>query len=180
MNEVICYGSCALDVFVDTDAELINIKTPGKEEELVAYPLGSKILVKHLSFELGGSGANAAVSFARLGLSTAFLGMIGKDETGEHISKKFKGEGVLFVGETHGISGYSVVLDSQAEDRTILVYKGCNDHFSSQFLPKKIDAKWVYCSTMLAESWESMKVLVKRAHDQGVNVALSASAYLAT
>jgi ribokinase len=74
MYDVITVGSATVDVFVKTEAELIEITKKGSEEELIAYPTGSKILIQQLDFKIGGGGTNTAVAFARLGLKTAYLG----------------------------------------------------------------------------------------------------------
>ena len=90
MYDVITVGSNTLDVFAKTDSELIEIKTKNFTEELLAYPLGSKILIKELDFMIGGGGTNTAVAFSRLGLKTGYLGKIGKDENGLKIFNNMK------------------------------------------------------------------------------------------
>ena len=51
----------------------------------IAYPVGSKILIKDLRFDIGGGGTNTAVSFARLGLNTGYIGSVGRDQPGKEI-----------------------------------------------------------------------------------------------
>ena len=50
MYDVITVGSSTIDVFADVESEEIKIKTKDGEEELIAYPAGSKILIKELNF----------------------------------------------------------------------------------------------------------------------------------
>ena len=78
MYDVITVGSSTIDVFADVESEEIKIKTKDGEEELIAYPAGSKILIKELNFLTGGGGTNTAVAFSRLGLNVAYLVKWGK------------------------------------------------------------------------------------------------------
>lgn len=153
--DVVTIGSATVDNFADTEAELIRIETPHSKEQLIAYPLGSKILIKHLDVTTGGGGTNTAVSFARLGLHTAFLGKIGNDVNGDYIIRSLKNEGVDFIGAREGKSGYSVILDSFVEDRTILAFKGANNDLRYDEVPT-LDVAWIYISSMLGESWNTV------------------------
>ena len=47
--DIVAIGSATVDQFADTDSELIRIDTPTTKEKLIAFPLGSKILVKELT-----------------------------------------------------------------------------------------------------------------------------------
>ena len=68
MYDIITVGSSTIDVFAQTKfSELIKIMEKKKETDLIAYPIGSKILIKKLEFTTGGGATNTAVAFARLG-----------------------------------------------------------------------------------------------------------------
>ena len=54
MLDVITMGSNIVDAFANTDAELIEIRSKSGEEELIAYPMGSKILINELHYDIGG------------------------------------------------------------------------------------------------------------------------------
>ena len=131
MFDVICVGSSTVDVFAKTKySELIKIMDNNKkEEELLAYPVGGKILVDELDFTTGGGGTNVAVSFSKMGLKSAYLGCMGKGGNSEIVLealKKFKVNTSLVVRK-EGDTGYSIILDSIEHDRTILAYKGLNN-----------------------------------------------------
>ena len=53
MFDVISVGSAAVDVFADTESELIKIKSAESEEDLICYPVGSKLIVKDVIFKTG-------------------------------------------------------------------------------------------------------------------------------
>ena len=95
MYDIITVGSATVDVFANTKySELIKIKTTEKEIDLLAYPSGSKILIKELKFTTGGGGTNTAVALSKLGHKVGFLGKLGCDENADFILKKLKEGGV--------------------------------------------------------------------------------------
>lgn len=153
--EIVTIGSGTVDYFADTDSELISIDTRTSHEKLIAFPLGSKILINELNTTTGGGGTNTAVSFARLGFRTAWLGKLGEDAIGDFVLEKMAAENVSFVGRREGKSGISFVLNSIGEDRTILTFKGSNNHLHVSDLPV-VTTPWVYVSSMLEESWNTV------------------------
>ncbi|MFH1133053.1 MAG: carbohydrate kinase family protein [Nanoarchaeota archaeon] len=181
MYDVITVGSSTIDVFAHTNADLITIRTEGGSEQLIAYPSGTKIVVKELKFMVGGGGTNTAVAFSRLGLKTAWLSKLGKDENGERIINEMKKEKVDFIGpRVDGQSGYSVVLDSVAHDRTILTYKGVNDDLTPAEVPlSKMKAKWFYFSSMTGKSFDALAAIAAHAHQKNIPIAFNPSSYLA-
>lgn len=186
--DVITVGSNTLDVFVTTDAELVKVsihenqKKHGRlsKEECLVYPLGAKILINELSFEIGGGGTNTAVSFSRLGLSTGYLGKIGHDNSGMQVFNLLHKEKVDFLGNFGKQTGYSVILDSKVKDRTILTFKGCNDDFRySQIDKNLLKTKWFYFCSMTNSSYEVLEKLSGYAQKKGIKIAFNPSRYLA-
>jgi len=98
MYDVITVGSATVDVFANTNAELITIKNEERTEHLIAYETGAKILINDLEFQIGGGGTNTAVSFSRLGLKTAFLGKIGRGSNAQSVINLLEHENVKFIG----------------------------------------------------------------------------------
>ena len=177
--DVITIGSGTLDVFVDTDSEILKKK--GSNEELMAYPLGSKLLIEKLNFEVGGGGTNTAVSFARFGLKTGWLGSIGKCENSKNILEILHKEGIDFLGRIgDGVVGYSVILDSRGHDRTILTFKGENNNLDIKDINlNSLKTKWFYFCSMVGKSFDTQKKLAKYAHDNKIRLAFNPSSYQA-
>lgn len=176
MYDVITIGSATVDVFAHTSNQLVKFITPSHEQNLIAYPSGSKILVSELDFLIGGGGTNTAVSFSRLGLHTAFAGKIGDDENGYRILHALDTDGVDFVGSKQGQSGYSIVLDSIEHDRTILTYKGANNNLREDELTTAT-SKWLYISSMMDISFQSTIKLAQKLHEKGTKIAFNPSNY---
>jgi len=109
MYDVITVGSSTLDVFAKANfSEIIKIKEPKGETELLAFPSGSKILIDDINFTIGGGGTNTAVALSRLGNKVAYLGKIGDDIVGSAIEKELNKEKINQICiHTKGKSGYS-------------------------------------------------------------------------
>jgi len=182
MFDVITCGSGTVDVFAESESELITLRTSQHTENLIAFPVGEKLLVKKLNFSVGGGGTNTAVAFARQKYKTGWVGCLGDGTNGDLIKKTLKKEQVTFVGHItkRFESGYSFIMNALNHDRTILVHKGANNDltFSKLSLPK-LRAKCFYFSSMVGKSYASQKKLAAYAKKQGALVVFNPSSYQA-
>ena len=169
--DIVTFGSAVVDMFMFTDAPEINHK--------VVYPVGSKVLAKDFKLDIGGGGTNTATAFARLGLKTGFIGVIGDDRNSEAILDLLKKEKIAFLGqiEKNSTSGCSVILDSREHNRTILTYKGINNKLKYGKI-KKFSTGWLYYSSLLGKSLEAQIRLAKAMKKKGVKMAFNPSEYL--
>ena len=164
--DVITFGSATIDVFMDTQAQ--------EKKKKIEYPVGTKILVNKINFEIGGSGMNTAVSFRKFGFKTGFIGKVGNDTNGKIIIDYLKKNDIKFLGAIgNQITGYSIVLDSIKHNRTILFYRGENRSlkFSELRNIKNIKTKWFYMSSMIGESFKTQKKLAKLLKNRGALIA---------
>jgi ribokinase len=184
MFDVICFGSSTVDVFAKTKySELIKIMDNNKKtENLLAYPVGGKLLIEELDFTTGGGGTNVGVSFSLLGLKSAYLGCMGKEANSEIILSALKKYNVdtNLVVRKKGQTGYSIILDSIEHDRTILAYKGLNNEITFNDIDKKkLKTKWFYFSAMLGKAFKTQEKLAKFAEKNKIKIAFNPSSYLA-
>ncbi len=72
----------------------------------------------------GGSAANAAVNYRRLGASASFIGIIGGDEAGRHVRMSLESEGVDvgFAIESDDPSSFTDVAHDESGNRKFLAY----------------------------------------------------------
>lgn len=174
--DVVTFGSAVIDSFVYTDVS--------KKGEFLHYPVGAKILIENLRFDVGGGGTNTAVAFSRFGLKTGCVCGVGDDNNGKDILDLLKKEKIAFLGcvkkskvkNNSTMTGYSVILDSKDKDRTILTFKGVNDNIGlNEVLSFK--TKWVYYSSLLGKSFKSQEKLAMRLAKGGVKIAFNPSLY---
>lgn len=175
--DIVTFGSAVVDIFLDTDVA----EQKGDSGKIMAYPVGSKILLNNLRIDIGGGGTNSAVAFSRLGFKTGYIGKVGNDNYGKEILEMLKKENVKFLGKVQrkSKSGYSIILDSRQHNRTILTYKGVNNDIKlSDISLRKINTKWFYLSSLLGESFETQKKIAEEFQKQGTKIAFNPSEYL--
>lgn len=172
MYDIITVGSATRDIFVWTATKT--------RKRMFCYPVGTKILVNSIDFHTGGGGTNAAVSLARKGLKTGWVGMLGRDDNGRYISNLLKFEKVDFLGNFgNEMTGVSIILDSRTKrDRTILAYKGINNSLKNIDY-KKLRTKWLYFCSMEGQSFKTLEKLAGYAKGKKIKVMFNPSSYLA-
>jgi ribokinase len=171
--DIVCFGSAVVDTFVNTDI--------GEKNNFFSYPVGSKILINDLKFDIGGGGTNTAVAFSRLGFRTGCICNVGVDENGKNILNLLKKENVSFIGkiDNSGMTGYSVILDSKGGERTILTYKGVNNDINlHEIQVNNLETKWLYYSALLGKSFSTQKKLADLMHKKGTKLAFNPSSYI--
>jgi ribokinase len=148
--DVLAVGDIVTDVFIKLIDDEAHTYVDDKGVKTLAMQFGTKLPFDHTEIlEAVGNAANAAVSFARLGLSTAFETNVGGDQTGRNMIATLNKEGIdhRFVhinpdrlSNTHYVLWYK-------EERTILIkheeYKYHWPHFRPDEIPK-----WVYFSSI--------------------------------
>lgn len=149
--DLIAIGDTVVDVFIKLDVGHIQETATGAE---LCLPYGSKIpYTSAVPIPAVGNSANAAVSASRLGLSTALITFLGKDEHGEECLTRLKEEKVSeeFITQEDGKpTNYHYVL-WHGDDRTILIKH--SDFFEK--LPENlIPPKWIYLSSLGAHTEE--------------------------
>ncbi len=176
MLDVITIGSCTVDVFVEPEQKRF---TKHLNHEDIQFCIGSKYLINNLFFSTGGGGTNTAVSFSRLGLKTGWIGVLAKDHNSHLVEHELKKEKVKILGPIkEGNIGYSVIISKLKGDRTILTHKGINDKLFLKDIPK-FNTKWFYISSMMGESFNTIKKIVQRAKKKKIHWAFNPSTYLA-
>jgi sugar/nucleoside kinase (ribokinase family) len=173
--DVISIGSGTVDVFVRPKTTEIASHNGHMD---VCYHIGEKVLIDELVLDTGGGGTNTSVAFARLGLKAGWLGVLGDDPNASVVRDALKKEGVEILGPTiAGMTAYSVIMVGLRKDRSILTYKGVADKLRT--IPH-LSTKWLYCSSMMGESFNTLVRIIKSAKKKGIKYAFNPSMYLAS
>lgn len=173
MFDIITIGSATRDTFMSAE-EFKKIKDPSfKTGEGLCLPLGSKIEIEKIVFTTGGGGTNAAVTFARQGLNTACISVIGQDLNGQDILDSLNKEGIntdFFQKHDDDATAYSVILVDKGGERTILSYKGEGQHFDASKVPfEKLESKWLMIGS-LGGHYDLLEKSVSWAKEKGVKI----------
>ena len=184
MYDIISIGSATRDVFFSA-SELKKFKLDEfPTGEAVCLGFGSKNEMKKIVLTSGGGGTNAAVTFARQGLKTAAIGVVGRDLNGEEILKELAGEGIdvqYFQKHNDDYTAYSVVLVHADGERTILSYKGEGQHFDAARIPfdrfdkltaSKFEARWLFLDS-LGGHYDVLEKAVNWAANYKVKLAIN-------
>ncbi|CAN5420183.1 carbohydrate kinase family protein [soil metagenome] len=156
--DVITIGGAMEDLFFEVD-DFIMLEDPKLHQgkKLLAFEYGCKIGVPSMENFLGGGANNAAISFSRLGLRTAFMGAIGDDDRGKRIiSNLIKNDvSTSFLTIKKNIqTGVSFILVGPGNEHVAFTYRGANGafKFSSKDKNRLNESRWLYV-TSLSAGW---------------------------
>ena len=143
MYDIISIGEALHDIFIQVPTSLLcPAGKPTCEEPFLCMRYGTKMDIEKIYFDVGGSACNGAVAFARLGLKSAYMGMIGKDNYGREIYERLVKERVgkdLLLQKKEFKTGFAFIINGPTGDRTIFIYRGKGDYKKLDF--KKIIGK---------------------------------------
>lgn len=172
-TRIVAIGAAVQDVFLSHSDEFKPVSDKAVHEQFMRLELGAKADVNNIDFSTGGGATNAAVTFARQGLESVFMGTIGHDPAGQAVLDDLDNEGVdtRFVSYSHRYNtGYSVLLLAPNGERTILTYRGASTHYDAKnFDLSEADAQWLYVSSM-AGSMEVLDKIFNQAKRRGMKV----------
>jgi ribokinase len=150
-NDIICIGNATIDVFLTIDENNPHVKLDSKTKEL-RFGHGEKIEIQKMDTAIGGNATNVSVGISRLGLKSALIAEIGKDEFSQKILNALNREKVNleFVKQTENEGSSLTVGLNFKKDRTLFVEHVEREH---NFEFKENQAKAIYL-TSLGEDWE--------------------------
>lgn len=144
---------------------------------------GGEEHARDLSISPGGSAANVAVAFRRLGGESWFYGSVGDDVFGNWLIGLLKDVGVNteFVSRRDRTTGTMVILSTE-RDRTIIGFRGANEMLvypREEMWDRGFDAVFVSGYSFLGENLSRILKLLESASERGVKVYVDASGVFA-
>jgi ribokinase len=152
----------------------INMDVVTKCEEYPGY--GDTTFADSVDMLPGGKGSNQAVSAARLGKKTCFIGAVGKDSAGDQLINNFRDKNVdvthLIRKEKVGTGTFIAIIDQSGEN-TMIGSKGANDALTTQDIEKAFEAiKAKILLIQMETSTESILTAMEIAKQKGMFVIL--------
>ena len=166
MARLVSLGSALQDIYL-VDGDDFIAKPDGKQAIFGKLIVGSKVDIDAISYEVGGGGTNAAVSFARHGHKATFIGNIGDDIAGQAVMDCLKKEGInrRYVSTVKSSTGCSIILlDRRSGERTILTHRGASAKFANldPNVLSRIRPSWLYV-TSLKGDLKTLEKFIKKA-----------------
>ena len=150
--DVITIGSATRDTLVKSGAFKAIESADFATGKALAVELGSKVAVDEVFYGTGGAATNTATTFARQGFTTAVIARVGDDVLGRAIADEMEREGAgteWLLKDTQKPTGYSVILEHESGERTILAYRGANENLRAADIPwGDIPCAWMYLSSL--------------------------------
>jgi len=175
MYDIITFGSATQDVFMSSREMRVVEDEKFVTKKGLCVPLGSKMFMDDIFFAMGGCGTNAAVTFSRQGLKTTYLGLIGKDCSGQMVKDELTNQGVsldLLKETNKWPTAYSVILSLPEVGRSILKKTGACHYIIEGDIPlDKVKTKWVYLGSLSGESYKIVEPIVNFAKESNIKVA---------
>lgn len=172
MPRMLSIGGAVQDVFLSHSPEFKAV-VENPHESFMKLELGNKADVNKIDFSTGGGATNAAVTFARQGLESSMMGVVGDDPAAQAVLAELDRE---HVDTTHVRTsakyntGYSVILLAPTGERTILTYRGASTHYTmGDIATDNFDADWIYMSSMSGQL-EIVDEILTTAREKGIKV----------
>jgi sugar/nucleoside kinase (ribokinase family) len=186
MKNILGIGNALVDViyFLENDILLEAFSLPKGSMQLVDVEKASQIekaagsLNKFMAS--GGSAANTIHGLSRLGVGTAFIGTVGKDEFGDFFRDDMASGGItpmLTIG-TIG-TGRAITLVSSDGERTFGTYLGAAIELSADRLNASLFKNYdhLHLEGYLVPNQELVETALKLAKGSGMTVSLDLASY---
>jgi len=158
MYDIISIGGGTFDLFVKAhDSQIMQMKNQESSTASLLLPYGGKQKIAEVHETLGGGAHNTSVASARMGLKTAYCGLIGNDLWGKKILANLEAENVskeLLSTTEDEKTSFSVILNSFEGERTVLNYLGANHLFTEEYFPlaKIMQTQWIFLNHLSGEA----------------------------
>jgi ribokinase len=173
---VLAIGKASQDVFLTSSKDFQPYMHKGVQYE--ELPLGKKLHVDDIFFSSGGNATNASVTFARQGLNSKYMWVLGTDASSQAILASLDEDDV----DTSDVqqdgeykASYSTILLAPTGERTVLNYMGTPiEKYTRQFNLDAIKkADWLYLSSI--NDMELLEKIVTIATESGVKMMMNPS-----
>jgi sugar/nucleoside kinase (ribokinase family) len=186
MAKVIGIGSALVDLLIKLDDDHLL--------EVLKLPKGSMILVDEMTKNLiatkaelldkemvsGGSAANTIHGLAKLGIETAFLGIVGDDETGDFFFADLE-KSKIFPKLKRSVtaSGIASTLVSKDGERTFGTFLGASVELSGDHIHEDDFAGFdiLHVEGYIVYNHDLLKSVLKKAKDSGLQISLDLASY---
>jgi sugar/nucleoside kinase (ribokinase family) len=186
MIKVLGIGNALVDViyFMEHDGLLSTFGLPKGSMQLVDADQAERVESAAVSFKKhrtsGGSAANTLHGLAKLGMETAFIGTVGRDDLGEFFSKDLQDARInplLSPGTT--ATGRAISLVSPGGERTFATYLGAALEITSDQVRNSFSRDYghLHLEGYLVTDQDLVETALELALRSGMSVSLDLASY---
>lgn len=159
--DVVTIGGAARDItFYTKEGKLVAQMKDPLRQKLLGFEYGAKINIEKSFCTFGGGAANAAVALARLGLKTAAIARVGKDEDGRAVIAnlvKNKIDTKFIQIDPILKTGFSFIVTFGPEvEHTAFLFRGANNNLKLASRDLKFKTNWFYVASLSGEGWRGV------------------------
>ena len=163
--DVVTIGGAARDItFYTKEGKLVAQMKDPLRQKLLGFEYGAKINIEKSFCTFGGGAANAAVALARLGLKTAAIARVGKDEDGRAVLAnlvKNKIDAKFIQIDPALKTGFSFIVTFGPEvEHTAFLFRGANNNLKLSSRDLKFKTDWFYVASLSGEGWRGVMDVV--------------------
>lgn len=186
MKKIIGIGNALTDILIqiNDDTFLQAHHLPKGSMQLIDLNLAQQLEkeMSHFSktYVSGGSAANTLTGLAKMGIPSAFVGIVGQDEVGRNFQADMEKNGVkpiLFKGE--GMSGFCTSFISADGERTMATYLGIAAAITAEDITEDLFKGYdiLHIEGYLLQNHDLIKQAVETAKKMGLEVSLDMASY---
>jgi len=159
--DVVTIGGAARDITFHTkEGKLVAQMKDPLRQKLLGFEYGAKINIEKSFHTFGGGAANAAVALARLGLKTAAIARVGKDEDGRAVLANLVENKIAtkFIQIDPALkTGFSFIVTFGPEvEHTAFLFRGANNNLKLTTRNLKFKTNWFYVASLSGEGWRGV------------------------
>jgi len=184
--KVLGLGNALVDIMtkIDGDDFLQSQGLPKGSMQLVDYEKANSVMQASEGFEksmaAGGSAANTINGLARLGVETAFIGTVGKDEMGDFFEKDMiKHNTIPQLSKSDTRTGLAVALVTPDAERTFATYLGAAVELSADSLKPEMFKGYdiFHIEGYLVQNYDLIETAINYAKEAGCRVSIDLASF---
>jgi len=186
MKNVLGLGNALVDVLIKLDNDLIlkDLGLPKGSMQLVDKNRANKILQNTRTLKKvmssGGSAANTIHGLAMLGVSTGYIGAVGKDEYGSYFQSDLENHQIkTFMNYRDTGTGYATAFISPDSERTFATYLGAALEIHADMLKENQFSAYDYFhfEGYLVPNNELVTKAILLAKEKGAKISIDMASY---
>lgn len=185
-KKTICIGNALVDkiCMLENDTMLSQENLPKGSMQIINQENSIRLqnATSHLKSEIstGGSAANTANGLANLGIETAYVGMVGKDNFGDFYIEDMQKNNIKtkFFKSENTQTGLALALVSQDGERTFATHLGAAIELNASLITKELFDGYEYLHIeYLISNRDLFKKIIECGKQSGCKISIDLASY---